>query len=123
MMLCGILLYILLGLLVNPGFFLAAVLIPFVEVVAVGLSVNLFEKYKATTFVRQLAVQALVLWNEAGYLWGCLRRGKFRDMGRQFILFPGQMTGICHQNLIGACLYVIFAMVTLILTLFLKIGV
>ena len=115
MILCGMLLYLLLGCMVNPWFFIGSVTVPFWEMGMMSLCVNHFMKYKGTTFGKQFVVQALILWNEAGYLWECVRKKKLHNIGMQMIYFKPQMDGVCYQNVVTAVIYSLFLLITYIL--------
>lgn len=80
-----------------------------------SLCVNHFMKYKGTTFGKQFVVQALILWNEAGYLWECVRKKKLHNIGMQMIYFKPQMDGVCYQNVVTAVIYSLFLLITYIL--------
>ena len=115
MILCGMLLYLLLGCMVNPWFFIGSVAVPFWDMGMMSLCVNHFMKYKGTTFGKQFVVQALILWNEAGYLWECVRKKKLHNIGMQMIYFKPQMDGVCYQNVVTAVIYSLFLLITYIL--------
>lgn len=115
MILCGIWLYLVLGCMVNPWFFLGIVAIPLWEMGMTSFCVNHLMKYKGTTFGKQFVVQALLLWNEAGYLWECVRKKKLRNIGKQMIHFKPQMDGVCYQNVVTAVIYSLFLLITYIL--------
>lgn len=117
MILYGILLYLILGCMVNPWFFAGIVAIPLWEMGMTSLCVNYLMKYKGTTFGKQFVVQALLLWNEAGFLWECIRKRKFSSMGKQIIYFKPQMDGTCYQNVVTAVIYSLFLLITYILVM------
>ncbi len=114
---CGMILYLLLGILLNPWFFLGIVLTPLAECSATSVGVNRFASYKGTTFGKQFVVQILLLWNEAGFLHECLRRRKFRFTEKQLIHFKPQMDGVCQQNVMTAWIYSVFLLVTFLLVM------
>jgi len=115
MILCGIGLYLALGYMVNPWFFWGIAAIPLWEMGMTSFCVNYFMKYKGTTFGKQFVVQALLLWNEAGYLWECVRKKKLCNIGKQMIYFKPQMDGVCYQNVVTAVIYSLFLLITYIL--------
>lgn len=117
MILYGILLYLILGCMLNPWFFAGVVVIPLWEMGMTSLCVNHLMKYKGTTFGKQFVVQALLLWNEAGFLWECIRKRKFSSMGKQIIYFKPQMDGTCYQNVVTAVIYSLFLLITYILVM------
>ncbi|MGN1417976.1 MAG: glycosyltransferase [Acutalibacteraceae bacterium] len=117
MILLGMLMYVLLGFAVNPWFFLGVPAVALCEMSLMSLCVNHLMKYKKTTFAKQFVVQALLLWNEAGYLCECIRKRKIRNMRKQLIFFKPQMDGICYQNVVTSVLYCLFLLVTFILVM------
>lgn len=117
MLLFGMLLYAVLGVLVNPWFLLGIAGVPLWEMAVTSVCVNRLMKYKAAPFLQQLAVQTLLLWHDAGYLRECLRQRKLRAMGQQLIHFKPQMDGICYQNAVTAVIYSMFLLITFILVL------
>ena len=117
MILCGMLLYLALGLLISPWFLLGLAAVPLGEMAVTSVCVNRLMKYKGTTFGKQFVVQMLLLWNEAGYLWECVRQRQLRYMGKQMIHFKPQMDGICYQNVVTAGIYSAFLLLTYVLVL------
>lgn len=113
--LCGMLVYLVLGCLISPWFWLGIAVTPFWEMSVTSLCVNRFMKYKGTAFGKQLAVQTLLLWNEAGYLWECICRKQLKYMGKQMIHFKPQMDGICYQNAVTAVIYGSYLLITYLL--------
>ncbi len=59
-----------------------------------AIFINKFASYKKTTFVKQVIVQVLILVNEMGYIWTCIRKRKFNLINQDLVYFDGQMDGI-----------------------------
>ncbi|MCD7866369.1 MAG: glycosyltransferase [Clostridiales bacterium] len=117
MIVCGMILYLILGLLLNPWFFLGIVLTPAAECTVTSVGINRFASYKGTAFGKQFAVQLLLLWNEMGFLRECVRRRKIRYMEKQLIHFRPQMDGVCQQNVMTAWIYSGYLLVTFLLVI------
>ncbi len=56
--------------------------------------INKYASYKGTTFLKQCVVQLLILDNELGYVWSCLKKGKPNYINKDVVYFDGQMDGI-----------------------------
>lgn len=115
MMLWGMLLCIVLGIVLNPLFYIGILGVPVFEIIFTALLVNIFAKYKSTTLIKQIVVQFLLLTNELGYIYGCIRKGKYRLLNKQLIYFKPQIDGICYQNFLSAMIYCLFLMIIVIL--------
>lgn len=63
--------------------------------------INKFAAHKRTSFAQQFAVQLMMLTNEAGYLFRCLRRRHINFWFKQIVYFDGQMDGIQHNGAIS----------------------
>ena len=73
------------------------------------------ESHKKTTFVNKIFVQLLFLWNEVGYLKGCLEFRNVKMINKQFIHFKPQLDGICRRNYILSFIYVLYMYITAVL--------
>ena len=65
-----------------------------VDIMLAAVFINRFASYKGTTFLKQCVVQLLILDNEAGYTWTCLRKGRPDYINKDVVYFDGQMDGI-----------------------------
>lgn len=64
------------------------------DIMLSAVYVNKFASYKGTTFLKQCVVQLLILDNELGYVWTCLKKGKPSYINKDVVYFDGQMDGI-----------------------------
>jgi len=64
------------------------------DVMLSALFINWFAPYKKTSFLKQCVVQLLILDNEFGYVWTCLKKGKPNYINKDVVYFDGQMDGI-----------------------------
>ena len=64
------------------------------DVMLSAIFINRFAAYKGTTFLKQCVVQLLILDNELGYVWTCLKKGKPGYINKDIVYFDGQMDGI-----------------------------
>lgn len=111
----GMLLYIILGAFVNPWMFLGAFLTPVYEVLLNCILLN--EGKKKISIVQKVVVQLFFLWNEAGYLKGCIEEKRLRSINKQFIHFKPQLDGVCYRNYILSIIYGIHMTITAIILL------
>ena len=72
-----------------------------VDLALTSLMINKFASYKRADFLQQMAVQVMMLTNEIGYIFRCLRRNKPGFLFRQMVYFDGQMKGIQHNGAIN----------------------
>ena len=56
--------------------------------------INKFASYKGTSFLKQCVVQLLILDNELGYVFNCIKKGKPSLINKDVVYFDGQMDGI-----------------------------
>lgn len=64
------------------------------DIMISAIFINKFIPYKKTTFLKQCVVQLLILDNELGYAWTCLRKRKPGYINKDIVYFDGQMDGI-----------------------------
>lgn len=64
------------------------------DIMLSAVFINKFASYKGTTFLKQCAVQLMILDNELGYVWTCLRKKKPEYINKDVVYFDGQMDGI-----------------------------
>lgn len=67
-----------------------------------ALFINRFAAYKGTSFLKQCVVQLLILDNELGYMWTCIKKGRPSYISRDLVYFDGQMDGIQDTSSIMA---------------------
>lgn len=72
-----------------------------VDLTFTSLLINRFATYKKADFLQQMTVQIMILTNEAGYMFRCLRRKHMGFWFRQMVYFDGQMDGIQHNGAIA----------------------
>lgn len=109
----GILLYLFAGIFISPWLLIGMLITPIYEILMVCLLLN--ESHKKTTFVNKIFVQLLFLWNEVGYLKGCLEFRNVKMINKQFIHFKPQLDGICRRNYILSFIYVLYMYITAVL--------
>lgn len=61
---------------------------------------NRLAKYKRASFLQQFVVQLLILTNELGFVWKCLKMKKPSYINKDIVYFNGQMEGILHNSMI-----------------------
>ncbi|MEE1086815.1 MAG: glycosyltransferase [Schaedlerella sp.] len=85
-----------------------------------SLFFNHFAKYKSTSFLHQFVVQLLILTNEAGFFWKCMRKGKPSYINKDIVYFQGQMEGILHNGMITTWSNItsIFCLIAAVLLIF-----
>ncbi|MCL2424712.1 MAG: glycosyltransferase [Oscillospiraceae bacterium] len=66
-----------------------------------SILINKFATNKRTNFAQQVAVQLMMLTNEAGYLYRCLRKKKPQFWFLQLVHFDGQMEDIQRNSTIN----------------------
>lgn len=64
------------------------------DIMLSALFINKFASYKGTSFLKQCVVQLLILDNELGYVWTCLKKRKPSYINKDVVYFDGQMDGI-----------------------------
>ena len=64
------------------------------DIMLSALFINAFAQYKKTSFMKQCVVQLLILDNELGYVWTCLKKRKPSYINKDVVYFDGQMDGI-----------------------------
>ena len=64
------------------------------DIMLSSVFINRFASYKGTSFLKQCVVQILILDNEMGYVWRCLRKGRPDFINKDVVYFDGQMDGI-----------------------------
>lgn len=64
------------------------------DIMLSAVFINKFVPYKKTSFLKQCVVQLLILDNELGYVWTCLKKGKPNYINKDIVYFDGQMDGI-----------------------------
>lgn len=65
-----------------------------VDIMLSALFINKFASYKGTSFLKQCVVQLLILDNELGYVWTCIKKKKINYINKDVVYFDGQMDGI-----------------------------
>lgn len=65
-----------------------------VDIMLSAVFINKFASYKGTTFLKQCVVQLMILDNELGYVWTCIKKGKPSLVNKDVVYFDGQMDGI-----------------------------
>ncbi len=88
----AVLLVMLIGL--NPWILLTIPAWLVADVMLSAVFINKFASYKGTTFLKQCVVQLLILDNELGYVWTCLKKKKPSYINKDVVYFDGQMDGI-----------------------------
>lgn len=88
----AVLLVTLIGL--NPWILLTIPAWLVADVMLSAVFINKFASYKGTTFLKQCVVQLLILDNELGYVWTCLKKKKPSYINKDVVYFDGQMDGI-----------------------------
>lgn len=68
------------------------------DVLGTALMVNTFAPYNKATFSEQLVIQTLILTNEAGFVWSCIKRKKIKYAFIQLAYFENQMKGIAFNS-------------------------
>lgn len=56
--------------------------------------INRYASYKGTSFLKQCVVQLLILDNEIGYVFNCIKKKKPSLINKDVVYFDGQMDGI-----------------------------
>lgn len=64
------------------------------DIMLSAIFINKYASYKGTSFLKQCVVQLLILDNELGYVFNCLRKGKPSLINKDVVYFDGQMDGI-----------------------------
>ncbi len=64
------------------------------DIMLSAVFINKFASYKGTSFLKQCVVQLLILDNELGYVFNCIRKGKPSLINKDVVYFDGQMDGI-----------------------------
>ncbi len=92
------------------------------DIMISAIFINSFASYKGTSFLKQCVVQLLILDNELGYVWMCLKKGKPSYINKDVVYFDGQMDGIQDTssimtwcNLLSLSMLVISVLVLVIL--------
>ncbi len=83
---------------------LLLLLIPLWIVADIALSsifVNACAKYKRVSFLHQCVIQLLILDNELGFVWRCLRKKKPKYILKDVVYFDGQMDGLLDNGAIS----------------------
>lgn len=70
------------------------------DICLMALMFNKFAPYKRTTFLKQCVVQLLIMDNELGYVFKCLKKGKLSYINKDVVYFDGQMDGILDNGAI-----------------------
>lgn len=65
-----------------------------VDIMLSAIFINKFASYKGTSFLKQCVVQLLILDNELGYVFNCIKKGKPSLINKDVVYFDGQMDGI-----------------------------
>ena len=73
-----------------------------IDIILSAVFINRFASYKGTTFLKQCVVQLLILDNELGYVWTCLKKKKPSYINKDVVYFDGQMDGIQDTSSIMA---------------------
>ena len=68
------------------------------DILGTALMVNKFAAYNKATLREQLVIQTLILTNEAGFVWGCIKRKRFPYVFTQLAYFENQMKGIAYNS-------------------------
>lgn len=64
------------------------------DIMLSAVFINKFASYKGTSFLKQCVVQLLILDNELGYVFNCIKKGKPSLINKDVVYFDGQMDGI-----------------------------
>lgn len=68
------------------------------DIMLSAVFINKFVSYKGTSFLKQCVVQILILDNELGYVWRCIRKGRPGYINKDIVYFDGQMDGILDTS-------------------------
>lgn len=63
-----------------------------------SLFMNTFAKYKRTSFLHQFVVQLLLMDNELGYVFTCIKKGRIDYIFKDIVYFEGQIYGILDNG-------------------------
>lgn len=78
----------------NPWLLLLIPLWFIIDIVLSAIFINKYASYKGTSFLKQCVVQLLILDNEFGYVFNCIKKGKPSLINKDVVYFDGQMDGI-----------------------------
>lgn len=78
----------------NPWILLLIPIWFVIDIMLSAIFINKFASYKGTSFLKQCVVQLLILDNELGYVFNCLKKGKPSLINKDIVYFDGQMDGI-----------------------------
>lgn len=78
----------------NPWILLMIPVWFILDIMLSAIFINKYASYKGTSFLKQCVVQLLILDNELGYVFNCLRKGKPSLINKDVVYFDGQMDGI-----------------------------
>ena len=93
--LTGILATLLLALVtLNPWTLISVPVWIIADIMLSAIFINKFASYKGTSFLKQCVVQLLILDNELGYVWTCIKKKKPGYINKDVVYFDGQMDGI-----------------------------
>lgn len=105
--LCSVILSILLSFVISPFCLFGILLWPITDILGTAIMMNCFSPFVKPKFYEQLIIQALVLTNEAGFVYRCITRRKFGYISKQLAYFENQVKGISYNSSIFAlCLMV-----------------
>lgn len=110
----GIVILSIIGL--NPWMLMMIPLWICLDIALSAIFVNKFASYKGTTFVKQCVVQLLILDNELGYVWTCLKKRKPYYINKDVVYFDGQMDGIQDTSSIMTWCNLVSALVLVVTT-------
>lgn len=78
----------------NPWTLLTLPIWIILDIMLSAIFINKFASYKGTSFLKQCVVQLLILDNELGYVWTCIKKKKPSYINKDVVYFDGQMDGI-----------------------------
>lgn len=110
----GILVFVIAALIsLNPWILLGMLLWICSDIMLSAMFINKFARYKGTSFLKQCVVQLMILDNEFGYVWMCMKKRKFHYINKDIVYFDGQMDGIQDTSSIMAWCNLVSALILL----------
>ena len=115
MILWGILICLILGIFCSPWFFIGCAATPVYEILFTSILVNAVQKRSRSSLIKQILIQLFFIWNECGYLKGCLTQKKLYLRNKQIIHFKPQLDGAVYQYFLSVIVHETYTAILLCL--------
>ena len=93
---------IVMGLAVSPLCLISIPLWLFTDIVGTSALMVRLAPFNRATLGQQIVIQTLILTNESGFVFDCLKRGRTRYLTKQLAYFENQMKGVIFNSSILA---------------------